>query len=142
MIRSSSATAKSAWDEVTIGALVADPSRATTRPRCSTSSAPSPRRALGCCACQQPPAWAVLVVLGVLPPLVLGLEGAARYAVLAFPMPFAAADVLAGWRRWPAVVVIVPASGMFALAFLVVRKSLAALTPRDRAQGQYGSIVL
>ena len=39
-------------------------------------------------------------------------------------MPFAAADVLAGWRRWPAVVgLIVSASGMFALAFLVVRKT-------------------
>ncbi|HEU4842464.1 MAG TPA: hypothetical protein VFT09_13515, partial [Ilumatobacteraceae bacterium] len=117
--------AKSAWDEVTIGALVSDPF--------SGDHSAALFHLLFALALvvpwlmrvrQQPPAWAVLVVLGVVPPLVLGLEGTARYAILAFPLPFAAADVLAGWRRWPAVVgLIVSASGMFALAFLVVRKT-------------------
>ncbi len=117
--------AKSAWNEITIGELLADPfagrnSAALFHVLFALALAvPWVMRVR-----RQPPAWAALVVLGVLPPLVLGTEGLARYAILAFPMPFAAADVLTSWRRWPAAVgLALSAGGMFALAFLVVRKT-------------------
>ena len=67
---------------------------------------------------RQPLSWAVVVVLTVLPPFVLGVVGLARYAILAFPMPFAAADVLTTRRRWPAVAFL-SASGA-AMVFLAV----------------------
>lgn len=49
---------------------------------------------------RQPPAWMVIVILGVVPALALGVIGLARYSVLAFPMTFAVADVLANRPRW------------------------------------------
>ncbi len=50
---------------------------------------------------RHPPTWLVLTVLVVVPPLMLGVVGLARYAVLAFPMQFAVADVLASkGRSW------------------------------------------
>ena len=50
---------------------------------------------------RHPPTWLVLTVLIVVPPLMLGVVGLARYAVLAFPMQFAVADVLASkGRSW------------------------------------------
>jgi hypothetical protein len=72
---------------------------------------------------RQPPAWIVVVALGVLPAFLLGVVGLARYAVLAFPIPLAAADVLAGRsRRLTAAVLSVSAlSLMFFARFVVVR---------------------
>jgi hypothetical protein len=49
---------------------------------------------------RQPAAWSTVVILGVLPALALGVIGLARYSVLAFPLAFAAADLLADRRRW------------------------------------------
>ena len=49
---------------------------------------------------RQPLAWSTVVILGVLPALALGVIGLARYSVLAFPLAFAAADLLADRRRW------------------------------------------
>ena len=73
---------------------------------------------------RQPPAWAVVVVLGVLPALALGVVGVARYAVLAFPIPIAFADVLAGRPRWVMVSALsVSAVVLMIFARLVVTKS-------------------
>jgi hypothetical protein len=72
----------------------------------------------------QPPAWAVVVLLGVLPALALGVVGVARYAVLAFPIPIAFADVLSGKPRWVvAVVLSALAVCLMIFARLVVTKS-------------------
>jgi hypothetical protein len=49
---------------------------------------------------RQPLAWSTVVILGVLPALALGVIGLARYSVLAFPLAFAAADLLADRRAW------------------------------------------
>jgi hypothetical protein len=49
---------------------------------------------------RQPLAWSTIVILGVLPALALGVIGLARYSVLAFPLAFAAADLLADRRAW------------------------------------------
>ena len=71
---------------------------------------------------RQPPAWAIFTALLVLPALALGTEGLARYAIMAFPMPFAAADVLTSRGRWPAVLFLVASTAaMVLLAVLVVR---------------------
>ncbi|MFZ4809943.1 MAG: hypothetical protein ACOYL9_01240 [Ilumatobacteraceae bacterium] len=71
-----------------------------------------------------PPAWAVVVALGVLPALVLGVVGTARYAILAFPLPIAAADVLADQPRWVRVVALTASAiALMVFARLVVAKS-------------------
>jgi hypothetical protein len=73
---------------------------------------------------RQPPAWAVIVLLGVFPALALGVVGVARYAVLAFPLPIAFADVLSGRPRWIiAVTLSVSAVALMIFARLVVTKS-------------------
>ena len=90
-------SAKEAWSELSLGSVLADP----WRPRARAAlfhigwflalAVPYVLRIR-----RQPPSWAVFVLLGVVPPLALGVEGLARYAVMAFPMPIAAADVIAG----------------------------------------------
>jgi hypothetical protein len=117
--------AKSAWNEITFGALVGDPLAGRHSDALFhllfvlALTVPYVMRVR-----RQPPAWAALVVLGVLPSLLLGLEGVARYAILAFPMPFAAADVLTSRRRWPAAVgLALSAGGMLALALLIVQRT-------------------
>ncbi len=73
---------------------------------------------------RQPPAWVVVVVLGVLPALALGVVGVARYAVLAFPLPIAAADLLSERPRWVQVVALAgSAAVLMVFARLVVTKS-------------------
>ena len=63
-------------------------------------------------------------MLGVLPSLALGVVGVARYAVLAFPIPIAFADVLSGRPRWViAAALSVSAVGLMIFARLVVTKS-------------------
>ena len=72
----------------------------------------------------QPPAWGVVVVLTVAPPLALGVIGLARYSILAFPMAFATADVLARQRPWVRILgLVVGAIALVALARLVVIRS-------------------
>ena len=69
----------------------------------------------------QPPAWLAIVVLGVLPAMVMGVVGVARYAILAFPVSIAAADVLSTRPRWVVVGVLsVSAIALMAMAKLVV----------------------
>jgi hypothetical protein len=71
-----------------------------------------------------PPAWAVVVVLGVGPALLLGVVGAARYAILAFPLPIAAAELLARKPRWVRLLVLsVSALALVIFARLVVTRS-------------------
>ena len=54
----------------------------------------------------QPPEWLVITVLTVVPALLFGVVGLARYAVLAFPMQIAVADLLSrrapDWVIWAA----------------------------------------
>jgi hypothetical protein len=118
-------SSKGAWDEITLGAFLRDPFTARHQPvvfHLAWSGALVVLYAAR--ARRQPPTWAVVVALTVLPPLVLGLEGLARYAILAFPMPLAAADVLAGRRAWPAVVALgVSGVGLLAMAHLMVTRT-------------------
>jgi hypothetical protein len=72
---------------------------------------------------RQPLPWAVLTVLVVVPSLMLGVVGLARYAVLAFPIQLAIADVLATrGRAWVIGYLAISALvlGMFA-NFMVAR---------------------
>jgi hypothetical protein len=48
---------------------------------------------------RQPRTWLLVVILGVLPSVALGVVGVARYAILAFPLPIAFADLLSEQRR-------------------------------------------
>jgi hypothetical protein len=117
--------AKSAWDEIRIGDLLSDPFSGR-----HSAALFHLLFALAMLAFwvlrvrRQPPAWAAIVVLTVFPALVLGLDGSARYAVLAFPVPFAVADVLATrGRAWAGVGLTVCGAGLVALAYLVVAKT-------------------
>jgi hypothetical protein len=70
---------------------------------------------------RQPPAWTVVVLLGLAPSLALGLVGLARYVILAFPIPIAVADLLAGQRRSTVIAVLtVSAIALMVFARLVV----------------------
>lgn len=116
-------SSKAAWDEITLAELVADPFIDRHRGALAhlivlvVLAVPYLLRVR-----RQPLAWAVLTALFVLPPLLLGTEGLARYAILAFPIPFAAADVFTSRRRWPAVTYLgVAAVAMFGLGVLVAR---------------------
>ncbi len=72
----------------------------------------------------QPPTWSVVVVLTVLPALALGVIGVARYAILAFPLPIVAADVLSERPRWMQVAVVTTsAAALMIFARLVVTRS-------------------
>lgn len=113
-------TAKGEWLETTLFEFVADPFRQ--------------RSALFHVIClavlltpfvlrvrRQPAVWTVVVVLGVAPALALGVIGVARYAVLAFPLPIVAAEVLAERPRWVQVLaLIISALALMVLARLVV----------------------
>jgi hypothetical protein len=116
-------SAKDAWDELSLTEFLGDPA--------------GERLGLFHVAClvvvavpyamrvrRQPAAWAVVVAGIVVPPLVLGVEGLARYLVLAFPVPFAVADVLVPRSRVLAVAFLAAsATAMGTLAVLVVTRS-------------------
>ena len=73
---------------------------------------------------RQPVPWAVLTILVVGPPLMLGVVGLARYAVLAFPMQLAIADLLAArGRSWVVGYLVVSACVLGVFARLVVTRS-------------------
>jgi hypothetical protein len=116
-------TAKAEWTETTLLEFLADP----FQQRLATVHiallvillVPYLRRVRS-----QPPAWAVVVVLGVLPALALGVVGVARYAILAFPIPIAVADALSRRPRWMSIITLVAsAAGLMVFARLVVTKS-------------------
>ena len=118
-------SAKDAWSEISLATLLSDPFNSRHEPGwfhlgfLLLLTVPYAMRAR-----QQPLAWAFVVVLGVVPPLMLGVEGLARYAILAFPMPLAAADVLTARHRWPAAVCLVASGAAMALlAVAVIRWS-------------------
>jgi hypothetical protein len=118
-------SAKRAWNEVTFCSLVTSPFTGRHGPAlfhllwCLVLVVPYLMRAR-----RQPISWAFVVGLTVLPPLVLGIEGLARYAIFAFPMPLAAADVLTSSRRWPALVALTASGvGLTVLAFLMIRRT-------------------
>jgi hypothetical protein len=117
--------AKSAWDEIRIGDLLADPiSGRNSAALFHFLFAAVMLLFWALRARRQPTAWAAVVVLTVFPPLLLGLEGSARYAILAFPVPFAVADVLASHGKLPPCVgLFVSGAGMLALSYLIVDKT-------------------
>jgi hypothetical protein len=116
-------SAKDAWDELSLGGLLADPLdhdvglfHLTVALAVLVPYAMRVRR--------QPAAWAVVVAGTVAPPLVLGVEGLARYVTMAFPIPFAVADVLVGRSRALAAAFLATSSAAtVALALLVVSRS-------------------
>ena len=72
----------------------------------------------------QPAAWAALTLAVVVPPMLLGVVGLARYAVLAFPMQLAVADVLATrGRNWVICYLAVSSCVLAGFAHLVVARS-------------------
>jgi hypothetical protein len=68
----------------------------------------------------QPPEWMAVTVLTVVPALLFGVVGLARYAVLAFPMQIAVADTLSrrrpNWVIWAALACSAIGLGFFAHA--------------------------
>jgi hypothetical protein len=116
-------SAKDAWDELSLGGLLTDPLdhevglfHLTVALVVLVPYAMRVRR--------QPAAWAVVVAGTVAPPLVLGVEGLARYVTMAFPIPFAVADVLVGRSRALAAAFLAASSAAtVALALLVVSRS-------------------
>ena len=72
----------------------------------------------------QPASWAALTLVIVVPPMLLGVVGLARYAVLAFPMQLAVADVLAKrGRAWVIGYLVVSSCVLAGFAHLVVARS-------------------
>ena len=73
---------------------------------------------------RQPPPWAVLSFVVVAPPMLLGVVGLARYAVLAFPIQLAVADVLAArGRNWVIGYLVASSAVLGVFAHLVVARS-------------------
>ncbi len=73
---------------------------------------------------RQPLAWAVVTLLVVAPPMLLGVVGLARYAVLAFPMQLAVTDVLAArGRNWVIGYLAMSSCVLALFAHLVVARS-------------------
>ncbi len=72
----------------------------------------------------QPASWAVLTFVVVAPPMLLGVVGLARYAVLAFPMQLAVADVLAArGRKWVIGYLVVSGCVLAGFAQLMIARS-------------------
>jgi hypothetical protein len=116
-------TAKAGWDEMTLVEFVADPLHQPLAVfhvvTFMVFVVPYLLRFR-----TQPPAWGVIVLLTVVPPLALGVIGLARYSVLAFPMAFATADVLSRQRSWVRILALAAgAVALVALARLVVVRS-------------------
>jgi hypothetical protein len=117
--------AKSAWYEIPIASLLADSWRTSYQPAwfhvlwALTLVVPfvaTIRR--------QPLSWIAVVVLSVVPSLFLGTVGLARYAILAFPLPFAVADVLTARARTFAVAGLAAcAAWLVALSWLVAART-------------------
>jgi hypothetical protein len=102
-------SAKDAWTELTVWDFVTDP-LAAWLPVVHVAIFAVAAVAYALRVRLQPLAWAALTALVVLPPMVLGVVGLARYVVLAFPVQFALAQVLTSRSRvW--VVAYVVASG-------------------------------
>lgn len=115
--------AKDAWVELSVFDFAADPFRsrlalthAVVFAVAAVAYATRIRR--------QPWSWAVLTVLVVVPPMLLGVVGLARYAVLAFPMQLAVADVLATrGRAWVIGYLGLSAGVLATFAHLMVARS-------------------
>jgi hypothetical protein len=116
-------SAKDAWDELSLAALLSDPFGEEVglfHLLCAIALVvPWLLRVR-----RQPLEWLVVVVGIVGPPLVLGVEGLARYVALAFPMSFAAADVLVRRSRALAAGYLTASAGAaVALGMLVTTRS-------------------
>jgi Gpi18-like mannosyltransferase len=90
--------AKDAWTELAIWDFLADPGAAWL-PVVHVTVFAVAAIAYALRVRTHPLPWTVLTALIVLPPMVLGVVGLARYAVLAFPIQFAIAQVLASRNR-------------------------------------------
>jgi len=113
--------AKRNWDEWSLWRFVMDPSariaqklHVATWALMTALAVPSLRRL--------PLWWNLSIVLLVVPQLVLGVEGLARYVELAFPLSIAAALTLEKRSRWlQALALAVAATAMLYLAVRVAR---------------------
>ena len=116
-------TAKAAWDESSVWHFVADPFARESVPfhvavgvGVVAVAAPSLRKL--------PSWWLVCIAVLVVPQLLLGLEGLARYVTLAAPLSIACALTLSRRPRWVQVVALmVCAAGLMFLGVWVVRYS-------------------
>ena len=115
--------AKDAWDELSVFDFVTDPSAsrlALTHVVVFAVAAV----AYIVRARRQPATWMVVTILVVAPPMLLGVVGLARYAVLAFPMQLAIADVLAArGRSWVVGYLVVSAGVLAVFGHLMVARS-------------------
>ncbi len=116
-------TAKSEWVEMTLAEFVTDPLHQRLAlfhmAWLAVFMTPYLMRVR-----RHPPAWSLVVILGVMPALALGVVGVSRYAILAFPLPIATAEVLAERPRWVrAVALATSAVALMVFARLVVTKS-------------------
>lgn len=116
-------SAKDAWEELSLGGFLADP----------LDSQPAFAHVLIFVVAvaiyavrfrRQPASWGVLTVLVVLPPMLLGVVGLARYALLAFPMQLAATDVMvARGRTWVTAYLVVSTCVLALYAHLMVARA-------------------
>jgi Gpi18-like mannosyltransferase len=115
--------AKDAWTELSVVDFLTDPT-ADWLPVIHVAVFAIAAIAYALRARVQPLAWAVLTALVVLPPMVLGVVGLARYVVLAFPIQFAIASVVtARGRSWVVGYVVVSAAVLGWFARMVVAAS-------------------
>ncbi|MGH9026872.1 MAG: hypothetical protein ACRDWD_12270 [Acidimicrobiia bacterium] len=114
---------KSAWVELDLLDVVRWQAKLSVIPHLGLGLA-----ALGVTAWKRrslPPAWVVLTVIYLIPPLALGIVGMGRYAAECFPPFIAAGMVLAGWSsRGRALVLASGAIGMVLLGMTVVHFTL------------------
>jgi hypothetical protein len=115
--------AKDAWVELSVAAFVADPLGSGV----ALTHVVLFAIAIGAYAVRflrQPPAWTVLTFVVVAPPMLLGVVGLARYAVLAFPIQLAVTDVLAArGRNWVIGYLVASSVVLGVFARLVVEES-------------------
>jgi hypothetical protein len=116
-------TGKSAWVELDIVDVVRWEAKLSVIPHLALGLA-----ALGVTLWKRrllPPAWTVLTVLLLLPPLALGIVGMGRYAVECFPPFVAAGLVAAGWSPgWQRALFASGAAGMLLFGVAVVHFTL------------------
>jgi hypothetical protein len=115
--------AKDAWVELSVAAFVTDPLGSGV----ALTHVVLFAIAVGAYAVRflrQPPAWTALTFVVVAPPMLLGVVGLARYAVLAFPIQLAVTDVLAArGRNWVIGYLVVSSLVLGVFARLVVEQS-------------------
>jgi hypothetical protein len=116
-------TTKERWQEISAVGLVTGGAKWSVLPHLALALG-----ALGVVVWQRrrlPPALLVLTALSLLPSLVTGMVGLARYTNECFPAFVAAGQVLERWStRWQVVALTASGCGLVAFAFVVARYEL------------------